>query len=78
MATSVSRDKVGAPDQRRVLTGGAIAFFLLAVAALVMGNAFVTVLALLCTFALVLGAAFGRRIFPGGGPSAPADDDDEG
>ena len=76
MATSVSQSKIRTSDQRRLLAGGAAAFFLLAVVSLIIGQSFVAVLALLCAFALVMGAAFGRRIFPGGErPAADAEDD---
>jgi hypothetical protein len=75
MATSVSQNKVRAPEQRQLLAGGAAAFFVLAVVALIIGQSFVAVLALLCTFGLVLTAAFGRRVLPGGGQRADVDDE---
>ena len=76
MASSVSDKSIRAPEQRKLLAGGAAAFFLLAVVAIVIGQSFVGVLALLCSFALVLTAAFGRRVLPGGG--RPADEPDDG
>src|SRR3954469_3164645 len=61
-------------DQRSLLVGGAAAFFLLAVVSLIIGQSFVAVLAVLGAFALVLAAAFGRRVLPGGARSVDEED----
>ena len=74
MASSVSDSDIRSSDQRRFLAYGAVAFFLLAVVGIIIGQSFIAVLALLGSFALVLAAAFGRRALPGG--NAPTDDED--
>ena len=78
MASSVSDNQPRTIDQRRLLTGGAVAFFVLVVVSLLIGQTFIAVLALLGAFAFVMGAAFGRSALPGGGSggSARADRDD--